>query len=55
MTLRNLSAGSKGFEMDINGHALAIRFTGQLSDFSVERLDGSLYFGGHPQVTTHNE
>lgn len=36
--------------MDINGQALDIRFTGALDNFSAERLNGSLYFGGHPQV-----
>lgn len=50
LTLSNLSAGSDGFEMYINGRDQALRFMGVLNGFSAERLEGELYFGGHPQV-----
>ena len=52
LTLNNLSAGSNGFEMYINERAQAVHFTQALNGFSAERLDGALYFGGHPQVTS---
>ena len=50
LTLNELSAGSERFEMYINGRAQELSFTRPLNGFSAERLDGELFFGGHPQV-----
>ena len=51
VTLRNLSHGSDGLQVDINGQPAPSMMTSEFSGVDFGIFDGPLYIGGHPNVS----